>query len=166
MKLILILLLISPTLFAQKKITDALQYHVPFNTLIMGNWKLTDVEVVDGFNVVSDTNRFKSQKKRNNNITITADSIYSQRDTTLRFYVRNQNFSYKIQYDSIMCSNYLKLYAGERRKLREVESYEIIKCAIDELVLKSYQFFDNGLDLTSISIVYTFRKNGVSTDQF
>jgi hypothetical protein len=62
-----------------------------------------------------------------------------------------------------MRSNYLKLYSSEREEnYLKRESYEIINCTIDELIIKSSQYLNNGLDYTSISIVYTFRKNGVT----
>lgn len=162
MKLILVFLLISPTLFSQDEVRNTIYEHELFDSLIRGNWQLTQVEIVDGYNIISDTNRFISQESRIKKITITSDSIYNHRDTTLRFYVRNRNYSYKIKYDTIMRSNYLNLYSGKGRKLHKEESYEIVKCSIDELVIKSYQFLNNGLDFTSISIVYTYRKDGVS----
>ena len=162
MKLILVFLLITPTIFSQNNDRNAMFNNQLFDSLIIGDWQLAKVEIVDGYNVISDTNRFESQASRIKKITITSDSIYNHRDTTLRYYIRNRNYSYKIKYDSIMRSNYLKLYSGKGRKLHEEDSYEIIACSIDEFVIKSYQFLNNGLDYTSISIVYTFRKNEIS----
>lgn len=163
MKLIIVFLLISPTLLAQNNVRNAMHDIESFRTLIKGDWQLAQVEIVDRYNIFSDTNRFISQETHNKKITITSDSIYNHRDTTLRYYVHNRNYSYTIQYDSIMRSNYLKLYSsGKRRKLLEEESYEIINCTIDELVIKSYQILNNGLDYKSISLLYTYRKNGVT----
>ncbi len=162
MKLIIVFLLILPALFAQNNDRNAIHNHESFNSLIKGDWHLAQIEIVDGYNIFSDTNRFISQEIHNKKITITTDSIYNHHDSTLRYYVHNRNFSYKIQYDSKMRTNYLKLYEGKIRKLVEVESYEIIKCTIDELIIKSYQVINNDLGYTSISIVYTYRKENVS----
>ena len=162
MKLFFVLLLISPFLFSQENDKNEMHDYNLIDTLIKGDWQLARVEIVDGYDILSDTNRFKSQESMIKKITITSDSIHNHRDSTLRFYTRNRSYSYRIKYDSIIRSNYLNLYSGSGRHLREVESYRIVKCAIDELVIQSYQFLDNGLDYTSISIVYTYRKNGVS----
>jgi hypothetical protein len=162
MKLIIVFLLLSPTLFAQNKDRNAIQNQVSLNSLIIGDWFLDQIEIVDGYNFYLDSSKFTSQQNSNKKITITSDSIYNHRDTTLPYYVGNRNFSYKIQYDSIVRSNYLKLYEGKARKLREVESFRIVKCSIDELILISYQFINNGLDYTSISIVNTYRKDGIT----
>lgn len=149
-------------MFAQNNVRNGMLYHEQIDSLIKGDWYLTQSDIIDGYNITSDTNRYTSQRSQNKKITFTSDSIYNHRDSTLRYYVRNQNFSYLIQYDSLMRENNLKLYSGRKRKLHEVESYEIVKCSINELIIKSYQFLNDGLDYTSMSIVYTYRKVGVT----
>jgi hypothetical protein len=156
MKIGIVFIFIASTLFAQD--TE----HGQFKTLIIGDWQLDQTEIVDGFPIHSEGNRFVSQENRSKKITITSDSVYNHRDSTLRFYVRNRNFPYQIHYDSLMRASYLTIYEGKARKLTEVESYEIVKCTRDELILRSYHFLNDGLDQVSISIVYTYRKERVS----
>lgn len=162
MKLAVVFLLLSSSLFAQGNDSGAMHLNESFDSLVIGDWQLAQVEIIDGYNMYTDTNRFKSHEARIKEITITSDSLYNHRDTMLRYYVGNQNFSYNIEYDSIMKANYLKLYAGKKRKSQLVETYELVRCTIDELVIRSYQFLHHGLDYTSISIVYTYRKKGVT----
>lgn len=156
MKLGIVILLTASNLFTKDMEQEQLK------ELIVGDWQLDQTEMVDGYAIHSDENRLTSQVDRSKKITITSDSIYNHRDSTLRFYVRNRNFSYKFLYDSLLRAHYLTLYEGKSKKQTEVESYEILKCTVDELILRSYHFLNEGLDHVSISIVYIYRKERVT----
>lgn len=135
--------------------------NVPPDSLIQGNWYLTQTAIFDSYNIYSDSNKFTLEERANREITITADSLILPRDNSLRYYIRQQNYTYQIEFDSLVSVYNLKLLTGKRKKIREVASYEIIKCSTEELVIKSYQFLHNGLDYSSFSIVYTYRRKGV-----
>ena len=150
------------TRFRQINAGKATYNHEPIDSLIKGDWHLTQIDIIDDYSITSTTNRFNLQASQNKKITFTSDSIYSHRDSTIPYYISLKNYSYKIQYDSIVRENFLKLYSGKKRKLHEVESYEIIKCTLDELIVRRFQLLNTGMGYSSFSIVYTYRKEGVS----
>ena len=57
----------------------------------------------------------------------------------------------------------MKILSGKKRKEKELESYEIIKCSKDELILKTTKHINDALNLTDFSIYYTYRRESVDT---
>ncbi|MEO9257504.1 MAG: hypothetical protein ABI207_03925, partial [Crocinitomicaceae bacterium] len=106
---------------------------MPIDSLIKGDWFLTQEDIIDGYNI-SDTNKFTSQQSLNHQITITSDSLISYKDISSRYYLNPHNYLYKIEYDSIIHTKYLKLFIGKKKRLVDLESYEIIKCTTNELI--------------------------------
>jgi hypothetical protein len=54
------------------------------------------------------------------------------------------------------------LFTGKPKRLIQREMYEIRSSTQDQLVISSYHYLHEGLESTSFSIVYTYRKAGVA----
>lgn len=156
-------------LFSQLAIAQTYEVHSNWygNThqireLIQGEWHLSEIEMDEGYILHSDSNRIILNQNSNRKIEFSSDSIKVFPDTTLRYYTgRIRDYSYKIEYDSILSANYIKVLSGKKRKQHELESYKIVKCTQDELILESFQYLNGVLDLAVFSIYYVYRRASV-----
>lgn len=160
MKIIFLLILASPFSFGQNynPNKEGTVDFFPLDSIIQDDWYLHQVDLYHDYYFETDTNKTTSLKNGKQKLTLTSDSIFITPDSTERYYYTINKYSYKIVYDSIFRANYIKLFEGKRKKQREVESYEIIKITLDELIIKSYMFPSHGLDRSPISILYSYRK--------
>jgi hypothetical protein len=166
MKFLLLFLVLSNNCFGQilsgyaipsgKAITTE-----PIDSLLRGEWYLLKTEVFKSYPSLSDTNQCASLEPVNKKITFTKDSVYNHRDTAERFYYRIEHFLYRLSYNAHLDQYDLLLFKGKKRKMHEVASYTILKCSMNELVLQSHQRLNDGMDYARLSLVYTYRKNGI-----
>jgi hypothetical protein len=123
---------------------------------------LVRVDFYDDSYFYSAPSGFNYQLQNHKKIKITADSIFIQPDSTQRFYVPIDKYLYRIEYDKLLNISYLKLYTGKPKRLFQKEMYEILSSTQDQLVISSYYYLHEGLESASFSIVYTYRKAGVT----
>ncbi len=157
-------------MFSQFASSQRLVFEKPFNvdyfkmdSIILGDWSLFKVDLYNDYYFFDDTNKSSKLKNGHQKLRFTTDSIFTTPDHMERYYIRHNNYSYKIEYDSIYQANYIKLFQGKKKKQKELTSYEIIKCTIDELIIKSYLYLNQGLDMNPLSIIYSYRKDIDST---
>lgn len=162
MKLLLSCLLFTPFLFAQKgsKKDDSIKFYM--DSLLIGEWTLDRVEFFDDSYFYSDPKGFNSQLQHPKKIKITADSIFIQPDSTVRFYYPIHHYSYQVEYDKLLNTSFLKLFTGKPKRLIQKKMHEIRSSTQDQLVISSYYYLHEGLETASFSIVYTYRKAGVA----
>lgn len=159
---LLLFVILSQSVVAQLDYYPEIDRAEPIDDQLIGDWYLNQVDVVDGYNGFSDANRFTSGFDRNKKITFTNDSLYNYRDKTIRFYTRLEHYKYRLEFDTLMRRYDLNLFTGKKRKLREVESYEILHCSNNELIIKSNQHLTRGIDNVSLSVIYVYRRELVS----
>jgi hypothetical protein len=158
MKLSLLFLIISQTLIAQRSyLVPSTQSQQEIKTLLLGDWHLYKSEIIDEY-INFDQNKTLDIEAKKRNITFTSDSIFSNIDSTFRFYFPIQNYAYKIEYDSLMKQSSIQLYTGKKRKLHKVESYDLLKCSSYELIIRSNKHIWNGIDNASFSIIYRYKR--------
>lgn len=162
MKLLLTCLLFTPFLFAQKGNKKRDSIKSDFDSLLIGEWTLDRVDFFDDSYFYSDPKGFNSQLQNSKKIKITADSIFIQSDSTVRFYYPIHHYSYHVEYDKLLNTSYLKLFTGKPKRLIQRQMYEIRSSTQDQLVISSYYYLHEGLESASFSIAYTYRKAGVT----
>jgi hypothetical protein len=162
MKLLLTCLLFTPFLFAQKSNKKRDSIKSEFDSLLIGEWTLYRVEFYDDSYFYSDPKGFNSQLQNPKKIRITSDSILILPDSTQRFYIPPHKYLYRVEYDKLLNISYLKFYTGKPKRLFQKEMYEIRSSTQDQLVISSYYYLHEGLESASFSIVYTYRKAGVT----
>ena len=166
MKLYLFFFLFSQLSFGQIHDVNPNQFDDigQLDSLLQGDWYLSETEIVDGYGYQQDSNRFFSSKYNNRKITFDGNILKAYPDTTLRFYTGGiRDYLFKLEYDSIYQASFLEVINGSKRKKQEIESYEVVKCTGDELILKSYKYLNSAIDLTSISVYYTYRRESVDS---
>lgn len=161
MKSILVCFFFSSITFAQDNFSKTAFQNDSIQLYLKGVWHLSQAEVVDGIEVQYDSRRFTTEENRNQKITFTMDSLFCCSDSSARRFYPNQQFSYCLQFDSIHQLNLIKVYSGKQKKRQEVAIYEIVRCSMDELIIRSQHFINNGIDITILSKVYTYRKDGL-----
>lgn len=131
---------------------------------VQGDWYLSEIELVDGYSISADSNRYFSAQKENRKIVFEDDCLTIFPDSTKRFYTAYQQkkYHFDIEYDSIYQSNFLKVFAS-KKKSNELESYEIIRCGIDELILKSTHKLNNTLELARFSVYSVYRRENIDS---
>lgn len=131
---------------------------------LQGDWYLSETEFVDGYGNDTDSSSFFSNKNENKKIVFKDDILKVFPDSTTRFYSGGaRNYKFNLVYDSVYKANFLKVFTISKKNSKELESYEIIKCGYDELILKSYNYLNNALDEASFSIYYVYRRNEVDS---
>lgn len=156
MKYFLLILIFIPFLFYSQTNTFKL------DSLIMGEWGLIEVEIIP--DTLKSQNGIKTGKSREQKLRITKDSIHVDKEYFLYQRIEEQrHFSYKLQFDSIIKTNNLFLYEGEKKKQKEVNSFEIIECNFEKLVLKEYNRLTKNIKSASFYTIYTYKKKNNTT---
>lgn len=132
------------------------------DSLLQGDWFLAETQIQDSYWYTSNGKYFVSPHKQRKKISFTEDSVYINHANVERFYMRpNEQYQFNIIRDSIFGKHFVRLYTGTKKKRREVNTYEIVNCATDELIIRSIQQHTDGLDEAQYSIVYVYRREHV-----
>lgn len=164
-EILLVFILISQFSCGQPSYLDSNQSAVnsKLRSNLQGDWYLSETEFVDNYAFDSDTSNFFTDHYEGRKIRFGMDSIRVHPSET-RFYTGGiRNYMFKIEYDTLLERNSIKLFEGRKRKQRELDWYEVVKCTRDELILKSFQYLNSSVDLASFSIYYTYRREGVDS---
>lgn len=151
-RIIFIFILFSSVLFAQAPNKNT--FGLKIDSLIIGEWTLAQIDILNDNSI----QKISNKTPRFHQISFNKDSLHNHPDTTLRRFARNYSYSYKIKYDSVSRNNYLKLFLGKKKKIYEVESYKIIKCTGNELIFEVYNLLNHGIEHTSFTTIYIYRK--------
>lgn len=164
MKLFFLFFLSISTAFSQVKEQYYNEFGLPIDSLILGDWELEKVEIVNGYYEIEDSNRFVSTNLFNHKLSIYSDSIVVIQDSASRFYLRDKVFSYSFEYDEFRKNPVLQLQEINRFKPRKrIPNYNffkhgIIKCTDEKLVLIHSSYLEDGLASPTVSYLYTYKK--------
>lgn len=169
MKFLLLFFLSSFTAYSQVKEHFYNEFGLPIDSLILGEWELEKVEIIDRYNEIKDSNRFVSNSLQNHTLSIFADSIVILPDLSSRYYRRNKVFEYLINQPEYRKNPVLQLQEVNkfkprtRKRSKKIFHYEIISCTDEKLVLLYSSFVDDGLASPTVSHLYTYKKPTIST---
>jgi YHS domain-containing protein len=169
MKFLLLFFLSSFTAYSQVKEHFYNEFGLPIDSLILGDWELEKVEIVNGYYEIEDSNRFVSNSLQNHTLSIFADSIVILPDLSSRYYRRNKVFEYLINQPEYRKNPVLQLQEVNkfkprtRKRSNKFFHYEIISCKDEKLVLLYSSFVDDGLASPTVSHLYTYKKPTKST---
>lgn len=158
-RIIFVFILFSSVLFAQAPNKNT--FGLKIDSLIIGEWTLAQIDILDDYQNTSDDiclHKISNKTPRLHKISFTKDSLINHLDAFSGKIVYNLKYSYKIEYDSIIRDNYLKLFMGKKRKLIEIESYKIIKCTDNELIFRASNLLTQGIEHNYFTTIYTYRK--------
>jgi hypothetical protein len=164
MKLFFFFFLSISTAYSQVKEQYYNEFGLPFDSLILGDWELEKVEIVNGYYEIEDSNRFVSTNLYNHKLSIYSDSIVVIQDSASRFYRRDKVFSYSFDYDEFQKKPVLELQEVNRFKPRKrIPNYNffkhgIISCTDEKLVLIHSSYLEDGLASPTVSYLYTYKK--------
>ena len=164
MKFLLLFFLSISTAYSQVKEHFYNEFGLPIDSLILGDWELEKVEVVNGYYEIEDSNRFVSTNLYNHRLSIYNDSIVLIQDSASRFYLRAKLFSYSFEYDEYLKKPVLQLKGINKFKPRKrIPNYnffkhEIISCTDEKLVLIHSSYLEDGLASPTVSYLYTYKK--------
>ncbi len=139
------------------------------DSLILGEWELEKVEIVNVLNHINDTNKFVSTYYHDHNLSIYSDSIAIILNPDSRFFRRNKVFKFMISQRIYRKNPVLELQEITLFKTRKGSPYynffnnEIITCTDERLVLLNSTYVEEGLAIPSISNLYTYKKPTKST---
>lgn len=164
MKSFLLFFLCISTAYSQVKEQFYNEFGLPIDSLILGEWELEKVEIVNGYYEIEDSNRFVSTNLYNHKLSIYSDSIIVIQDSASRFYLRDKVFSYSFEYDEFRKNPVLQLQEINRFKPRKrIPNYNffkhgIISCTDEKLVLIHNSYLEDGLASPTFSYLYTYKK--------
>ncbi len=131
---------------------------------ILGDWYLTEIKVTEGNDLSVDSTSFISRKNKNTKITFSSDSVQTfpalYQDL---YYGRFLSVGYSIENDTSINRKSLNILTGKKKKKKILSSFEIVKCSIDELILKSSEYHGYGLKMMHNSVFYIYQREGVDS---
>ena len=119
MKLFFLFFLSISTAYSQVKEQFYNEFGLPIDSLILGEWELEKVEIIDRYNEIKDSNRFVSNNLQNHTLSIFADSIVILPDLSSRYYQRNKVFEYLLNQPEYRKNPVLQLQEINRFKTRK-----------------------------------------------
>ena len=165
MKFLLLFFLSISTAFSQVKKQYYNEFGLPIDSLILGDWELEIVEIVNGFCHVEDSNRHFSNNFENHKLYFSTDTLWFYPDLNTIYYRRKKCYTF-----SMIETLYSK---KPTLKLQEINSYksrkkkrlgkisinnEIITCTDKKLVLLDNQSNMDGFVRPTVSYLYTYKK--------
>jgi hypothetical protein len=135
---------------------------------ILGDWYLTEVRVTEGYHLSDDSTSFISYKNKNTKITFSKDSVRTfPAQNQDSFYERlcgiGNSIGYSIENNTFTNGNSLNILTGNKKKKKILNSFEIVKCSMDELILKSSEYLGYGLQMMHLSVFYVYQRQGVDS---
>jgi hypothetical protein len=135
---------------------------------ILGDWYLTEIKVTEGNDLSVDSTSFISRKNKNTKITFSSDSVQTfpaqnQDSYYERFWRIGHSIGYSIENDTSINRKSLNILTGKKKKKKILSSFEIVKCSIDELILKSTEYHGFGLQMMYVSVFYVYQREGVDS---
>jgi hypothetical protein len=131
---------------------------------ILGDWYLTEIKETEGNDLSVDSTSFISRKNKNTKITFSSDSVQTfpalYQDL---YYGRFLSVGYSIENDTSTNRKSLNILTGNKKKNKILSSFEIVKCSIDELILKSSEYHGYGLQMMHNSVFYIYQREGVDS---
>jgi hypothetical protein len=88
MKLFFLFFLFISTAYSQVKEQYYNEFGLPIDSLIIGEWELEKVEIVNGFYHVEDSNRYVSNNFENHKLYFSTDTLWFYPDLNTVFYRR------------------------------------------------------------------------------
>jgi hypothetical protein len=135
---------------------------------ILGDWYLTEIKVTEGYDLSDDSTSFISYKNKNTKITFSKDSVQTfpaqnQDSFYERFWRIGNSIGYSIENDTSINRKSLNILTSNKKKKKILSSFEIVKCSIDELILKSSEYHGYGLQMMYLSVFYVYQREGVDS---
>lgn len=163
--LFLILLTIGGVSHAQ--IVDSLvrSNQEDFITLLQGEWYLSRQLITNCYNFNTDSSYIELNDQKGQKIAFRGDSISVFPSKSLRYYKPPvEKYAYRLQYDSIIKTTELELFLGKKkRKQKIVNTYEIVHCSEDQLILKDDQFSSSPFGESLISCYSVYARKSVDS---
>lgn len=162
--LLVISILFSSSCYTQTNNRFYNEFGLSIDSLLLGDWELESIEIVNGFYSEKDSNRIVSKMFEKNNLSIYSDSIFLVRDSTQDVFSKNMVFSYTFKNQEYAKNPILRMEENKYFKHRKRNhtspffDYEIIHCSDEKLVLLDRQLNQNGLTTPNISFIYNYRK--------
>jgi hypothetical protein len=164
MKFLLLFFLSISTAFSQVKKQYYNEFGLPIDSLIIGEWELEKVEIVNGFYHVEDSNRYVSNNFENHKLYFSTDTLWFYPDLNTVFYRRKKCYTFTMIETLYSKKPTLKLQEINSYKTRKKKNYqkyidyEIITCTDDKLVLLDKQSNIDGFARPTVSYLYTYKK--------
>jgi hypothetical protein len=164
MKLFLLFFLCISTAYSQIKEQFFNEFGLPIDSLIIGEWELEKVEIVNGFYHVEDSNRYVSNNFENHKLYFSTDTLWFYPDLNTVFYRRKKCYTFTMIETLYSKKPTLKLQEINSYKTRKKKNYqksinyEIITCTDDKLVLLDKQSNIDGFARPAVSYLYTYKK--------
>lgn len=134
-------------------------------TLLEGEWYLSRQLITNSYNFNTDSNYIELNDQKGQKIVFRDDSISVFPSKSLRYYKPPvQKYAYRLQFDSIIKTTELELFLGKKkRKQKIVNTYEIVHCSGDQLILKDDQFSSSPFGESLISCYSIYARKSVDS---
>lgn len=128
------------------------------DSLILGEWELIGIEIIADY-IGNDTSSIKLQKSHDQKVVITKDTIHIDKAYSSRYYQRREQsrFYYEIQEGSS-----IGLYEGKKKKRRMINSFEILDCDFETMILRNNNRLEKDLESASFYTIYTYKKKNTT----
>lgn len=170
MKLFFLFFLSISTAYSQVKKQYYNEFGLPIDSVILGEWELEKVEIVNGFYHVEDSNRYTSNNFENHKLYFSTDTLWFYPDLNTVFYRRKKCYTFSMIETLYSKKPTLKLQeinsykSRKKKKLGKISiNHEIITCTDDKLVLLDKQSNIDGFARPAVSYLYTYKKPTKST---
>lgn len=129
------------------------------DSLIVGEWELTGIEIIADY-IGSDTNSLKLQKSHDQKVVITRDSVHVDKAYSPRYYQNREQFHF---YYEIQEGLSIGLYEGKKKKRRMINSFEVLDCDFETMILRNNHRLTKDLESASFYTIYTYKKKNTTT---
>ena len=162
MRLFLLFLLIAQTSFSQTSVEQEESVAL-LDSLIQGEWYLSETEITEPRNYSSDSSQFTLNQQMDPKLEFNNDSLKIYPDASNQLFGNGiRGYEYLVQENASLASHSIFVSTGRKRSPQLLESYEVIKCTGDELVLRSLQSINKAQDVIDLTVIYTYqRKNNM-----
>ncbi|MEN9302222.1 MAG: hypothetical protein RL264_651 [Bacteroidota bacterium] len=166
MKLFFLFFLSISTAYSQVIEQYYNEFGLPIDSVILGEWELEKVEIVNGFYHDEDSNRHFSNNFENHKLYFSTDTLWFYPDLNTVFYRRKKCYTFSMIETLYSKKPTLKLQeinsykSRKKKKLGKISiNHEIISCTNKKLLLLDHQYNIDGFARPTVSYLYTYKKS-------
>ena len=157
MRLFLLFLLIAQTSFSQTSVGPKESVAL-LESLMQGEWYLSETEITEPHNYSNDSSQVVLNQQMDPKLEFNNDSLRIYPDASNSFYGGIREYEYLVQENPALASHSIFVITGRKRSPQLLESYEVIRCTGDELVLRSFQSINKAQDVIDLTVIYTYQR--------
>lgn len=159
MRLLFLFLLIAQASFSQMNSGDNSTRLI--DSLMQGEWYLSQTKISDPNNYFKDSSQIVLNQGIDPKIEFSNDSLKLYADEANIIYGNGiRGFQYVVEENSSFASHSIFVSIGKKVNPQLLESFEVISCTEEELVLRSFQSINDAQNVIDFTIVSTYQRKG------